>query len=242
MLKVLRESAIERPWFYRTIMIFIAVVFVVTMGWWGFEQNKEDVIISVGEDRVSRDEYQRAYRIAYDNYRMYKERGLISDDIPDEQLKDQLKPMVVEDLIQSHLWMQAAREMGVLVTANEVRDSIMKIQAFQTNGKFDPELYKRLLAQNRLTPELFESAQRAELVREKARMLVRESVAPTADELSEVQAMLAAQPMPTVPMQATPAPDRAFQAVLMQKQQRAMMAYQEALKSRTKIGVHRELL
>src|SRR5712692_221949 len=231
MLKVLRESAIERPWFYRAIMIFIAVVFVVTMGWWGFEQNKEDVIISVGEDRVS-----------YDNYRMYKERGLISDDIPDEQLKDQLKPMVVEDLIQSHLWMQAARELGVLVTANEVRDSIMKIQAFQTNGKFDPELYKRLLAQNRLTPELFESAQRAELVREKARMLVRESVAPTADELSEVQAMLAAQPMPTVPMQATPAPDRAFQAVLMQKQQRAMMAYQEALKSRTKIGVHRELL
>ncbi len=238
MLKVLRESAIERPWFYRTIMVLIALVFVVTMGWWGFEQNKDDAIISVGEGRVSRDEYQRALRIAYENYRMYRERGLVSDDIPE----DQLKQMVAEDLIQSHLWMQAAREMGVLVTANEVRDLIMKIQAFQTNGKFDPELYKRLLAQNRLTPELFESAQRAELVREKARMLVRESVAPTADELSEVKAMLAAQPMPAVPMQAAPAPDRAFQAVLMQKQQRALMAYQEALRARTKISVRRELL
>ncbi len=239
MLKILRESAIERPWFYRTIMVLIAAVFVVTMGWWGFEQNKEDAIISVGEDRVSRDEYQRAHRIAYENYRMYKEKGLVSDDIPE----DQLKQMVVEDLIQSHLWMQAARDMGVLVTANEVRDSILKIQAFQTNGKFDPELYKRLLAQAlRVTPEMFESAQRAELMREKARMLVRESVAPTVDELSEVQAMLAAQPMPTVPMQAAPAPDRAFQAVLMQKQQRAVMAYQEALKARTKISVHRELL
>jgi len=238
MLKILRESAIERPWFYRTIMVLIAVVFVVTMGWWGFEQNKDDAIITVGEDRVSQGEYKQALQRLGENYRMYKERGLLSDDISE----DQLKQMVVEDLIQSHLWMQAARDMGVVVTANEVRDSILKIQAFQTNGKFDPELYKRLLAQNRLTPELFEAAQRAELVRDKARMLVRESVAPTADELSEVQAMLAAQPMPTVPMQAAPAPDRAFQAVLMQKQQRAVMAYQEALKARTKISVRRELL
>jgi len=55
MLKVLRESAIERPWFYRTIMILIALVFVVTMGWWGFEQNREDVVVSVGDERVSRE-------------------------------------------------------------------------------------------------------------------------------------------------------------------------------------------
>jgi len=50
MLKVIREGAIERPWFYRTLMGLIAVVFVLTMGWWGFEENKEDVIVSVGDD------------------------------------------------------------------------------------------------------------------------------------------------------------------------------------------------
>lgn len=235
MLKVIREGAIERPWFYRTIMILIAVVFVLTMGWWGFEENKEDVIVNVGDDRVLRDEY---LRLLQNMSRFYKEMIPDGDKIPEDQLKQQ----VIEQLIESRLWMQAAREMGVVVTANEVRESIMKIPAFQNKGKFDPEQYKRLLAQNRLTPELFETSQRADLMREKARMLVRESVAPTMDELAEVQALLAAQPTPAIPMQAGPSPDRAVQTVLFQKQQRALMAYQEALKARTKISVRRELM
>jgi hypothetical protein len=128
------------------------------------------------------------------------------------------------------------------VTSEELRAAILKIPEFQSKGRFDPDQYKRLLAGQRMTPEMFENMYRAELLREKAQMLVRESVAPTSDELSEVQAMLAAQPMPAVPMQAAPAPDRAFQAVLMQKQQRAVMAYQEGLRARTKVSVHRELL
>ena len=235
MLKVIREGAIERPWFYRTVMGLIAAVFIVTMGWWGFEQNKEDAIITVGDDRVSRDEYLRALQ---NISRFYKEVMPDGDKVPEEQMKQ----FAVDQLIESRLWMQAAREMGVVVTANEVRESIMKVPAFQRNGKFDPEQYKRLLAQNRLTPEIFETSQRGDLMRERARMLVRESVAPTADELSETQAMLAAQPTPAVPMQAGPAPDRAAQAVLFQKQQRALVAYQEALRAGTKITVRRELM
>ncbi len=235
MLKVIREGAIERPWFYRTLMILIAVVFVVTMGWWGFEENKEDFIVSVGDDRVTRDEY---LRLLQNMSRFYKEMMPDGDKTPE----DQIKQMVVDQLIDSRLWMQAAREMGVVVTADEVRESIMKIPAFQHNGKFDPEQYKRLLAQNRLTPELFESSHRSDLLREKARMLVRESVAPTADELTEVQAMLAAQPTPSVPMQGGAPPDRAAQVVLVQKQQRALMAYLEALKAKSKITVRRELM
>lgn len=235
MLKVIREGAIERPWFYRTLMIVIAVVFVVTMGWWGFEENKEDIIVSVGDDRVTRDEY---LRLLQNMSRFYKEMMPDGDKTPE----DQIKQMVVDQLIDSRLWMQAAREMGVVVTADEVRESIMKIPAFQHNGKFDPEQYKRLLAQNRLTPELFETSHRGDLLREKARMLVRESVAPTADELSEVQAMLAAQPTPSVPMQGGASPDRAAQVVLVQKQQRALMAYLEALKAKSKVTVRRELM
>ena len=235
MLKVIREGAIERPWFYRTVMGLIAAVFIVTMGWWGFEQNKEDAIVKVGDDRVSRDEYLRALQ---NISRFYKEMMPDGDKVPE----DQLKQLAIDQLIESRLWLQAAKEMGVVVTADEVRESIMKIPAFQHNGKFDPDQYKRLLAQNRLTPELFETLQRSDLMRERARMLVRESVAPTADELSEVQTMLAAQPTPAVPMQAGPAPDRAAQTVLFQKQQRALVAYQEALKAKTKITVRRELM
>ena len=238
MLKVIRESAIERPWFYRTLMVLIAAVFVVTMGWWGFEENKEDIIVRVGDDKVSRTEYLQAYKRLTEQYRFLKQEGVISTDVPEDQLKQQ----VIDQLIESRLWSRVAREMGVVVTVNELRDSIVKIPAFQNNGKFDPELYKRVLAQSQLTPEQFEAVQRAELMREKARMLVRESVAPTADELAMAQAILASQPTPAVPMQDSAQTDRALQAVLSQKQQRALLAYQEGLRARTPISVRRELM
>ncbi len=235
MLKTIRESAIERPWFYRTIMILIAVVFVVTMGWWGFEENTDETIVRVGDERVAREEY---LRLLQNMSRFYKDMVPGGDTMPE----DQLKQMVIDHLIDSRLWTQAAREMGVVVTSTETRDSIMAVPAFQHNGAFDPEQYTRLLAQNRLTPELFETSHRSDLLREKARMLVRESVAPTTDELSDVQAMLATQPMPSVPMQGGASSDRAAQAVLAQKQQRALMAYLEALKARSTISVRRELM
>ena len=239
MLKVIRESAIERPWFYRTLMILIASVFVVTMGWWGFEENKEDVIVRAGDDKVSSTEYHQTYQLLTERYRFLKQEGVISTDIPEDQIKQQ----AIDQIINGLLWMRAAREMGVVVTTNELRDAIMKHPDFQHNGKFDPVQYKQVLARYyRKTPDQFEASYKAFLMQEKARMLVRESVAPTADELAMAQAILASQPTPAVPMQDSAQTDRALQAVLSQKQQRALMAYQEALRARTPISVRRELM
>jgi peptidyl-prolyl cis-trans isomerase D len=238
MLKVIRESAIEHPWRYRLLMGLIAVAFVVTMGW-GIEesltQKGDDYIVSVGNDHVSRDEYQRAYQ---NTYRYYKE--IIPGDIPE----DRLKQLVIDQLIESRLWIQAAKDLGVVVTPNELRDAIMKIPAFQRNGTFDPEQYKRVLTANRLTLESFETAHKADLMREKARALVRDSVVPTADELAEAQAVVASQPSPKMPMtgQAASPLERATQAVLAQKQERALRAFQEALKTKAKVSVRRELM
>lgn len=238
MLKIIRESAIEHPWRYRLLMGLIAVAFVVTMGW-GIEesltQKGDDYIVSVGDDHVSRDEYQRAYQ---NTYRYYKE--IIPGDIPE----DRLKQLVIDQLIESRLWIQAAKDLGVVVTPNELRDAIMKVPAFQRNGTFDPEQYKRVLTANRLTPESFETAHKADLMREKARALVRDSVVPTADELAEAQAVVASQPSPKTPMtgQAASPLERATQAVLAQKQERALRAFQEALKTKAKVSVRRELM
>lgn len=234
MLKMIRDGALERPWLYRTVMLLIAAVFIVTMGWWGFEENKDENIITVGNDKVAREEYQRTLQ---NMSRQYKEF------IPREISEDQLKEMVVEQLIASRLWTQAAKDMGIVVTPAELRDAISTLPEFQKNGKFDPDQYKRMLASARWTPAMFETAYRADLMREKARSLVRESVAPTSDELAGAQAALASQLMPTIPMEATASPqERALQVVLNQKQQQAVRAYQEALKARAQVSVRRELL
>jgi peptidyl-prolyl cis-trans isomerase D len=234
MLKILRESAIERPWFYRTVMGLIAAVFIVSMGWWGFEQNKEENIITVGTDRVSREEYQRSYQ---NMSRQYKE--FMPGNIPDDQLKE----LVVEQLIASLLWSQAAKDMGIIVTPAELREAIAALPEFQRNGHFDPDHYKQLLAQNRWTPAIFEAAFRTDLMREKARSLVRQSVAATTDELAGAQAALASQLMPSLPMEQAVSPqERALRVALNQKQQQAVRAYQEALRERAKVSIRRELM
>jgi parvulin-like peptidyl-prolyl isomerase len=235
MLKTIREIAIERPWVLRTFMLFIAVAFVITMGWFGFEQNRDDSVVTVGNHRISREEYQKAYQ---NMYRFYKEQS--GGEVPEAQLKEQ----VLNELIGYYLWLDAAKDLGVTVTANEMREAIMTTPVFQTQGKFDPAKYKQLLAQNRLKPDMYESSQMAQLTIEKAQMLVRSSVAPTTDELAMAQAIMASQLMPSVPMQSqTMSPqDRAVQTVLAQKQQRAVRAYQEAMKAQAKVTIRRELM
>ncbi|MGH7253035.1 MAG: SurA N-terminal domain-containing protein, partial [Nitrospiraceae bacterium] len=109
------------------------------------------------------------------------------------------------------------------------------------NGRFDPELYRRLLAANRLTPSLFEAQQTMELLRNKARTVVVDSVALTPAEIVEAQALMAQQPKGES-ASGPPAGDRILQAFLFQKQQRALLAYKEAVKARLPIEIHRELL
>ena len=71
-----------------------------------------------------------------------------------------------------------------------------------------------------------------------ARLIVRDSVALTPWEIAEGQALT---PKPQDPT-AAPAKDRALQDMLFQKQQRALAAYQEALKVKIPTKIHRELL
>jgi hypothetical protein len=118
---------------------------------------------------------------------------------------------------------------------------IVQVPEFQKNGAFDADLYQRLLAANHLTPAIFEAAQAKEILGNKARMVVRDSVALTPSEIAEGQALMA-RPQDGDPAKAASAKDRVLQDMLFQKQQRALMAYQESLKAKVPIKIHRELL
>jgi len=232
MIKLMRESAHKYPWLLKSAMGILAIAFVITMGWWGFGEQETDAVASVGNLTVTRDEFLRAYQ---NTYRFYKEK--VQGDFKDETLKQ----FVIEGLIEDKIWTLVAEEMGLTVTPSELRDEIIGLAEFSRNGKFDPELYRRLLAANRLTPSLFEAQQGMELLRNKARTVVLDSVALTPAEIAEAQALMAQQP-PGESASGPPTGDRILQAFLFQKQQRAVMAYKEAVKARVPIEIHRELL
>ena len=234
MIKVMREGARKYPWLLKSIMGILAVTFILGMGWWGFSGTGTNAIASVGDQMISREEYRRAYE---STYRYYREN--VQGDFKEEMLKQ----YVLDGLIENKLWSIAAGEMGITVSREELRNDILRRPDFQRNGAFDAELYRRLLSANRMTPALFESMHATELMREKARGVVREAVALTPAEMDEVKSLMARQSQIASSGQSTEgANERLLQDFLFQKQQRALMAYKEALKSRVPVKIHKEML
>lgn len=231
MIKLMRESAHKYPWLLKSMMGILAIAFVITMGWWGFGEDTSNAIASVGTLSVTREEYLRAYE---NTYRFYKEN--VQGDFQEETLKQ----FVLDGLIENKLWTLVAEDMGLTVSPEELRQDILQREVFQRNGKFDAELYRRVLAGNRLSPALFESLHTLELLRAKAMMIVRDSVALTPAEITEAQALMARQPAGDE--SGATAKERILQDFLFQKQQRAIMAYKESMKASVPIKIRKELL
>jgi peptidyl-prolyl cis-trans isomerase D len=232
MIKLLREAAHDYPWFLKSIMGVLALAFIITMGWWGFGQQPGDLVASVGEFTIPQDEFRRAYE---NTYRFYKDKG--QTDIKDEFLKQ----FVLEQLIENRMWLIAAQDMGLTVSDDDLRTAVMQRPEFQRNGAFDPDVYRRLLAANHLTPSLFEAMEAKDMLTNKARMVIMDAVALTPSEFSEAQALVTRQGE-TDPSKATAAKERIFQSFLFQKQQRALMAYAQSMKTKIPIKTHKELL
>ncbi|MCP9454759.1 MAG: SurA N-terminal domain-containing protein [Nitrospira sp.] len=232
MIKAIRNAAHNYPWFLKSIMGILAIAFVITMGWWGFGESSTNTIATVGDLTISRDEFRRTYEIMY---RAYRERS--GGDFNDETFKQ----LVIDQLVEGRLWVIAAQEMGITISDADLREAILQIPDFQKNGAFDPDLYRRLLAANHWTPAAFEAAQKQELLAGKARMMVRHSIALTPAELAESQA-LTTRGQNGDGADLIGSRERAVQDMLLQKQQRALAAYQDALKAKIPIKIRRELL
>lgn len=231
MIKLLREVSHDHPWILKTIMGILAIAFIITMGWWGFSEEATNEIAMVGDQKIPLDEFRRGYENAYRFYR---------DNLQGEVKEETIKQMVLDQLIDTRLWLQVARDMHLMVTPEDLHNHIVSRPDFHREGKFDPDLYRRILAANRLTPATFEAMQTTELLANKARMLVRDSVALTPEEISEAQSLAARQPQGDSGKGSNK--DTIFQDFLYQKQQRAMVAYGHALKSRIPVKIHKELL
>ncbi|HYM38460.1 MAG TPA: SurA N-terminal domain-containing protein [Nitrospiraceae bacterium] len=233
MIKLLREGNQKFPWALKAVMIAIALTFIVGMGWWGYGESQTDTIATIGPLKITRDEYMRRYKNLYE----YAKKQKMPDAVKDEVLKE----MAVEQMAEEKLWRLAADEMGLTLSPEELHAAITRIADFQQNGKFDPELYKRLLAFNHLTPPQFEAEYGARLLGDKAMSVVFDSVALTPAEIEEAKTLMARPSSPDSPAGLS-ARDRILQDMLFQKQQRAVMAFREAMRVKVNVQIKKELL
>lgn len=96
-----------------------------------------------------------------------------------------LPQQVLNELEDQMLLRHSARELGLEITDTELRDEIVKLPAFNTNGQFDYERYKRALALQRRNAKDFEQTIREELILRKMQQFLLDSVHVSRAEVME---------------------------------------------------------
>ena len=177
MLQLMRKHA--KSWLIRIILGLIAIVFV----FWGvgsYNSDRDQRAVEVNGQVITMTEYRQ-------------ELGRMNDEAR-RQFGNQfnkiapllnLKQRALNGLVDQALLAQAAANMGITVSDGEVVASIYAVEAFQHNGRFDQNLYRRLLNRNRINPEDFEASQRSRIQLEKLSSLLTGSVETTPLEVEQ---------------------------------------------------------
>lgn len=233
MIRLIREGSAKYPWILKGLILAIAVTFVIGMGWFGYESSQPNTVAIVGPYKVTNDEYLRTKQ----GYMRFYRDQLKQEDIEEETIKQ----LALESLVTTKSWQLLADELNLAVSAQELHDAIINQKDFQKDGTFDSEYYQRLLAANRMTPHQYEQQRHNELLAEKARLLVAESTTLTPAEMEEVGDLAARQALEGTEVDPADLEQIRMQ-FLMQKKQRAMQAFQAALRARGDITIRQELL
>ena len=166
MLKFIRRNA-EAAW-VKFMFVAIVIVFI----FWGMGGivggEKAQFVARVNDDAIPPAEFVRTYN---NLYRLYQ--NIYKDSFRPELVKAMaLKEKAVDQIIRVSLLRQEAKRIGLAVWDGEVREAISSLPAFQQDGRFNKDLYIRVLRANRLTPGEFEDSEQEELLVKKLQDLI----------------------------------------------------------------------
>ncbi len=169
MLDLMRKKA--GTWMVKFILGAIIIVFA----FWGVgsyrEQNVNRVAV-VNGDVIPTSEFQKAYNNILERLRQRFGNNLNDDLIETLQIRKQ----ALNQVIDQKLLITEAERLKFRVSDEELAEAITKIGVFQINGVFDKRLFKRVLVNNRLSPEEFEELQRKSMKVEKLRTFILGSI------------------------------------------------------------------
>jgi peptidyl-prolyl cis-trans isomerase D len=98
--------------------------------------------------------------------------------------QDDLRRLTLKSLVDQELIAQQAKELGIVVTEQELSDAIAKSPQFQQNGRFDFDYYKRLVENGYgMSLPRFEDAWRRDMLRAKVLQSVLNGAQVSDDEV-----------------------------------------------------------
>ena len=179
----------HKRWLVITIWIStIAFVGAGFVGWGSYDYGKSSGAVAVVGDReVSVEEYQREYSAIYQQYSQ-----AFGNQFNQEMAKKmKLHEAAINLVIQKNLILSYADELGLNVTDEDVAKELVKMDSFIKDGKFDKDLYIKILSQNRTTVVEFEESLKRDLLLQKVESLF--DVSTDENEVSNLSSVLFAQ-------------------------------------------------
>jgi peptidyl-prolyl cis-trans isomerase D len=150
MLQTLREKT--TGW----VAVLIVGALAIPFAFFGIENYSSsrvaDYVAKVGESEIGRDEFTRRFE-SYVNQSQQMMGESFRRDLVDTP---EARRLVLDRMIDEELFRQAAAELGMVVPAEVLREEIRSIPALQVAGEFSPEVYRQVLAGQRLSAAGFE--------------------------------------------------------------------------------------
>lgn len=177
MLNVFRKHATS--WLIKVALFLIVIVFIF---WGGYSYRSRDAtrLARVNDQYLTIGDYEKTYNQMVEMYRRQ-----LGNSFSEEMIRMMnLKQQALNILIDRYVVSEAARNMGMVASAQEIQNKILEYPVFQKDGKFDQERYVLLLRQNRLSPEMFEHQLREDLTLENVSNFVKRQAVLTDDEIA----------------------------------------------------------
>lgn len=123
------------------------------------------VAAKVGNAEISRSEFELAYQ--NERNRMQSQLGdYFATLLADPTYVAALRRSVLDNMVNDVLLEQYAQSLGLRVTDEHIRETILTMPEFQSNGQFDNNIYQSALRRAGFTPDGFAEYLRSNLMRE----------------------------------------------------------------------------
>jgi len=173
---------------------WIAWVFVILVtvpfAFWGVSQYRSLVttnyVAKVNGEKIMPNDLQQAYQRVYQQ----RQQALGNKFNPTQKQETALKKQTLQQLITRTLLRQQAQSDRLVAGKQAVRQEISQIPAFQSNGHFDFQQYRNVLAENNLSVSQFEGQVRSQLLEQQLQTGVAQSAFATPAEMESIVSLL----------------------------------------------------
>lgn len=180
MLDFLRKR--KRNWIIVFFLGVIIVTFALFYGGSNLGDPRAAEVAEVNGEVIGQREFALHYEREVQRYRDLLKGSLTPDMVKALNIKGNL----IETLIQKKLVLQEARNLGLVVSDDDLAYHLARIPEFQIDGRFSKDRYLQVLQANRLLAGQFEQDQREQLAIQRLYNVVLDAVHVTEAELREL--------------------------------------------------------